>query len=88
MAIIKNQSANLTPDKHSLLKRISAIHAIKCNKSISFELALKSFKELSDFKTIVEESIDSKLLGISSSINAWQNTNPQVYENEIIELLK
>jgi len=83
-----NQSTKLIPDKHNLLKRISAIHAIKCNKSTSFELALKSFKELSDFKTIVEESQDSKLLGISSSINEWQNATPPVYENEIITLLK
>lgn len=88
MTNTNNQFIKQEAEKHNLLKRLSAIHTLKCNKSISFELALKSFNELSEFKILVLKSPDNELFDISSKIDVWQSTNPSVSEHEIIELLK
>jgi len=76
--------------KQKLLKRISKIHAIKCNKTLSEHKVLDSFIQLDKFKTIIyahSNAID--LQQISDDVNNWAYTKePIVSEGEIQELMK
>jgi hypothetical protein len=67
-----------------LLKKISAIHAIKCNKSDEFNLALKSFNTLNGLiEKIIE--IDLNIIDgeIDSLIQNYTNELPAVSENDV-----
>ncbi|MCB2196983.1 MAG: hypothetical protein KQH79_14070 [Bacteroidetes bacterium] len=66
-----------------LLQRISKIHAIKCNKSLSDKDAIDSFNTLNEFRSNIETGV---LKDIEARINKWQSESP-VASNYEIELL-
>jgi hypothetical protein len=76
--------------KQELLKRISKIHAIKCNKTLSENKVLDSFIQLDKFKTIIyAHSNIIDLQQISDDVNAWAfNKSPTVSEAEITQLMR
>jgi hypothetical protein len=69
--------------KQKLLKRISKIHAIKCNKTLSEHKVLDSFIQLDRFKTIICAQ------QINDDVNEWAyQKEPLVSEAEIQELIR
>ena len=78
----------LTMDKLYLLRKISAIHAIKCAKAISFEIALQSLEKLSSMKAEFAGSSTSKLLEVNSFVIEWQGSIPIVSDIELNDFLK
>lgn len=75
-------------NKHYLLRRASVIHAIKCDKTTSFEKALASSNRLKELLQLLVDSEDDKLEDISNQINEWAASNPMVLEKEINQLIK
>jgi hypothetical protein len=75
-------------EKITLFKKISIIHAIKCNKTSSFEMAVQSFDDLSSLKSQLLNSELSELATVSSSVIEWQSNKPSVSEEELNEFLK
>jgi len=69
-------------------KKISIIHAIKCNTTSSFEMAVQSFDDLSSLKSQLLNSELSELATVSSSVIEWQSNKPSVSEEELNEFLK
>lgn len=63
-----------------LLKKISAIHAIKCLRSIDFEIAELSFDTLISLR---DRIINGEEIDINSLIEEYANLSPIVSENEI-----
>ncbi len=76
--------------KQELLKRISKIHAIKCNKTLSEHKVLDSFIQLDRFKTIIyAHSNEIDLKQISKDVNDWAyKKEPTVNEAEIQDLMR
>lgn len=87
--IIKNVTIDqLTMDKIYLLRKISAIHAIKCAKAASFEIAMQSSEKLSAFKSEFENPSASKLMEVNSAVIEWQSLLPAVSDTELHEFFK
>lgn len=74
-------------NKHYLLRRISVIHLIKCNRGQLFNEALASFDSLNQFKELVIHGAEDQLENISGQINTWAGTAPIATENEIRQLM-
>jgi hypothetical protein len=76
--------------KQKLLKRISKIHAIKCNKTLSEHEVLDSFIQLDRFKTIIyAHNNEIDLQQINDDVNEWAyQKEPLVSEAEIQELMR
>lgn len=79
---------NQTINKHFLLRKISIIHAIKCDKAKSFQTDIDSFKRLDELKKLVVESNDSQLTQVNIYVNSWKDTEPIVTDSEMEQLLK
>lgn len=72
--------------KHELLKRVSKIHSVKCNKSSNYNEAISSYiklTELAENIRNVEEENDKSTVSINSKIEFWRTSQPIVNENEI-----
>jgi hypothetical protein len=70
--------------KMLLLKKISAIHAIKCNKSNEFNLAIMSFNTLNDLKEKINKiDLNKEDNEIDSLIQNYSDELPSVSENDI-----
>ena len=69
-------------NKSGLIKRIEAIHAIKCAKTIKDEEAENSFKQITYLKENILES------DIVSRIQEYANQLPSVSENEILSFFE
>lgn len=70
-------------DKHFLLRRISIIHAIKCTRSESFEIALTSFDKLGELKELVMSANEINLVEISNKVDDWAGENPVASNHDI-----
>lgn len=71
----------------SIFRRISLIHAVKCNKTTSMTTAIESFNELSDLKGLIENSQTDDLKNVNERIAEWQNQNPVVTDYDLDYLL-
>ena len=70
-----------------LFKKISLIHAVKCNKAKSFDAAIQSFNDLSNLKNQIVNNEGTDLSFMNSTILTWQSTSPSVSDAELSELL-
>lgn len=66
-----------------LYRRISLIHAVKCNETEMTVEAVTSFNRLLDFKNQIASGTDDDL---ENQINQWMNESPIVSEAEIMKL--
>lgn len=75
--------------KHLLIRKIAAIHAIKCMKSSDFNEAIASFLKLNELKEQIIKTDDVEELNIiSKQASDWAATNPIATEREINDLMK
>lgn len=65
-------------NKHLLLRKISSIHAAKCNQSENFKEAVASFEKLDELKKIVINADNSYAEEIIQQIQAWAESAPAV----------
>ena len=76
-------------NKHLLFKKISKIHAIKCDRSYEYCIAVSSMNTLnalnSELLAVPEEGSFSE---IEKKVDDWANSNPIAPEGEILRLLK
>jgi len=71
----------------SILRKISLIHAVKCNKTTSTATAIGSFNTLIDLKVLIENSQSNDLEVLNEKVIEWQNQKPEVSNYEISSLL-
>lgn len=69
-------------------RRLSLIHAVKCNKATSFEIARHSNDELKVFFNRLSSLPDNDLETFNTDVQTWMNAAPIVTENNIKELIK
>lgn len=72
--------------KHQLLKKISKIHSVKCNKSIDFKDAFISYIKLTELTKKIDEMNEENVKSvesINSEIETWTTSKPIVNESEI-----
>ena len=74
--------------KHQLLKRVSVIHAIKCNNSLDSNEANQSFLKLQEVITNINTTNEGEIASVLAEIELWKNSKPIVTETEINKLLK
>lgn len=75
-------------NKLELYRRISKIHAIKCNKTLDDQVAAESTNKTHEFKIQLEGIPDENSLHeLSQKVMQWSNTNPIATEQEINQLL-
>ena len=74
-------------DKHLLLRKISVIHAIKCNNSETFTGAIASFEKLNEVKLRIINSSGIEFDSISKEIETWAGTSPIASISEINKLM-
>tara|TARA_Y100000588_G_C13901800_1_gene773214 strand:+ start:363 stop:578 length:216 start_codon:yes stop_codon:yes gene_type:complete len=65
----------------TLFRKISLIHAIKCDKTNDENIANRSFKKLDNLKTKINSGEN-----VTIEITEWMQENPAVTEAEIKEL--
>jgi hypothetical protein len=75
-------------EKISMLRKISLIHAVKCDKTTSDMIAIQSSNTLSELinQIVVNQAHDFQ--GIIALVDAWQNQVPIVTDYDINFLLK
>ena len=74
-------------DKHLFLRKISVIHAIKCNSTDSFTGAIASFEKLNELKLRIMNSSGIEFESISKEIETWAGMNPIAAISEINKLM-
>lgn len=75
-------------NKYYLFRKASVIHAIKCANTNDFELAVKSFETLLEFKNRIIKAKDiDELNQIDSDLDAWAAESPVASQNEIKNLM-
>ncbi len=74
--------------KYDLIKRISAVHAVKCWKAADYDIAVDSFSTLGKLTVELMESKGTAELSIlKTKIDDWASTHPIVLEGDIKEIL-
>ncbi|MNP98396.1 hypothetical protein D3C85_110130 [compost metagenome] len=71
-----------------ILKKASAIHAVKYAKTLDMKIAIESFDKLQEIKLKLADRTDDQLAELSEEIETWKNRNPIVKEVEINNLIK
>lgn len=71
-----------------MLRKISLIHAVKCNKTTSEMIAIQSFNTLGELKNQIDINQTPDFQGIIPLVDAWQNQVPIVTDYDINFLLK
>lgn len=71
----------------SIFRRISLIHTVKCNKTISMNTAIESFNTLSYLKGLIENSQTDDLKIVNEKVVEWQNQKPVVTDYDLNHLL-
>jgi hypothetical protein len=74
-------------DQHLLLRKISVIHAIKCNSTETFTAAIASFEKLNELKSRIINSGGISFENISKEIETWAETKPIASISEISKLM-
>lgn len=74
-------------DQHLLLRKISVIHAIKCNSTENFKAAISSFDKLNELKSQILNSDGITFEKISKEIETWAETKPIASNSEISILM-
>jgi|AntRauTorcE11897_2_1112592.scaffolds.fasta_scaffold40942_2 hypothetical protein len=74
-------------NKLYLLKKVSAVHAIKCAKSTDFDEAMKSMQKLSSLKNRIAKATEETFEEINTAILEWAGQNPVVHESEITQVM-
>ena len=74
--------------KISMLRKISLIHAIKCNKTASEMIAIQSFNTLGKLKNQININQAPDFQDINTLVDLWQNQVPIVTDYDIDSLLK
>jgi hypothetical protein len=72
----------------TICRRLSLIHAVKCNKATSFDIARQSSDELQNFFNRLASVSDGGAEVSSTEVQTWMNNTPIVTEQDINELLK
>jgi len=67
----------------SILRRISLIHASKCNKTTSTSTAIGSFNTLIELKGLIVNCQNNDFQSVNEKIIEWQNQNPMVTDSDI-----
>lgn len=66
-----------------MMKKVSAIHAIKCNASNDYKEAEKSFDKLSELKMQISEDDE----GVEEAIENWAAEAPVASAGEVNRIL-
>jgi len=71
-----------------MLRKISLIHAVKCNKTTSEMIAIQSFNTLGELKNQIDIYQAPDFQDINTLVDVWQNQVPIVTDSDINSLLK
>jgi hypothetical protein len=77
---------NIKMNKGNLLRRISVIHAIKCNRTLDENEVKASYDRLNELKDKVISSSDSELVRMATEIEDWAGSAPIADDREIEKL--
>jgi hypothetical protein len=71
----------------NLLRRIAVIHAIKCKRTTSEQVANSSFEKVTELRTRINNSTEEEQDALLAEIHQWAGSNPIATDNEINNLL-
>jgi hypothetical protein len=72
----------------TICRKLSLIHAVKCNKAVSFEIAQQSNNELIEFFNRLTSISDEEHQTFNQDVKSWMNTHPIVTDQNIQDILK
>lgn len=75
-------------NKHHLIRKISCIHAVKCNKTESFLEAVRSNDKLSELIKELIDADDHNLEEVNTKVTNWAGENPIATDADISELMQ
>lgn len=74
--------------KHILIKKISKIHAIKCNKSAITKDSIDSHNTLNELhEEIMDSKNEEEWNSVNKKVNDWAGNNPIATDREISDLM-